>query len=128
MSSLRSGLGRVKGLGSAKEGVHHWRLQRLTAVLLIPLALWFLVSMLCMVRADYATVVAWIAAPHVTVLLLALSLALFCHLQMGLQVVVEDYVHDTARQIVAQIAIRVFAGLGALLAVVSILKISLGMH
>ncbi len=128
MSSLRSGLGRVKGLGSAKEGVHHWRLQRLTAVLLIPLALWFLVSMLCMVRADYATVVAWIAAPHVTVLLLALSLALFCHLQMGLQVVVEDYVHATARQIVAQIAIRVFAGLGALLAVVSILKISLGMH
>jgi len=128
MSSLRSGLGRVKGLGSAKEGVHHWRLQRLTAVALIPLGLYFLVSMLCMTRADHATVVAWIAAPHVTVLLLALSLALFYHLQMGLQVVVEDYIHGTARQIAAQIAVRAFAGFGALLAVVSILKISLGMH
>lgn len=124
--TLRSSLGRVKGLGSAKEGVHHWRHQRLTAIALVPLALWFAISLLCKFNADHATVVAWIAAPHVTVLLLALSIGLFWHLKLGLQVVIEDYVHSPFHQIVAQVLLRAFAGLGALLAVVSILKISLG--
>jgi len=59
--SLRSSLGKVKGLGSAKEGVHHWRLQRLTAIALIPLTLWFVVSLLCKVQADHATVAAWVS-------------------------------------------------------------------
>jgi len=126
--SLRSSLGKVKGLGSAKEGVHHWRLQRLTAIALIPLTLWFVVSLLAKVHADHATVVAWVSVPYVTVLLLALSIALFWHLMLGVQVVIEDYIHCTTKQIAAQLLLRAFAGLGALLAVVSILKISLGTH
>lgn len=126
--SLRSDLGRVKGLGAAKEGLSHWRLQRLTALALIPLALWFVTTVMALVGAPHATVVAWIAQPHVTVLLLALCLALFWHLQLGLQVVLEDYVHAAWLQIAAQVAVRGAAVLGALVAAVSILKISAGVN
>ncbi|MEN9725991.1 MAG: hypothetical protein RL434_357 [Pseudomonadota bacterium] len=124
--SLRSDLGRVKGLGAAHEGVGHWRLQRLTAVALILLALWFVTTLMGLIGAPHAEVVAWVGQIHVTVLLLALSLALFWHLKLGLQVVIEDYVHTPWLLITAQVAIRAFAALGALVAVVSILKISVG--
>jgi succinate dehydrogenase / fumarate reductase membrane anchor subunit len=126
MMSLRSDLGRVKGLGAAHEGVGHWRLQRLTAVALILLALWFVTTLMGLIGAPHAEVVAWVGQIHVTVLLLALSLALFWHLKLGLQVVIEDYVHTPWLLITAQVAIRAFAALGALVAVVSILKISVG--
>jgi succinate dehydrogenase / fumarate reductase membrane anchor subunit len=125
--SLRSDLGRVKGLGSAKEGVHHWRLQRITAIALVPISLWFVISLLCVFNGTHADVVAWVSAPHVTVLLIALSVLLFWHLQLGLQVVIEDYVHTAYKQIALQIALRVAAGLGALVAIVSVLKISLAL-
>ena len=126
--SLRSELGRVKGLGAAGGGVHHWRLQRVTAVALVPLALWFVTGLLWAFRADYAAVAGWIAQPHVTVLLLALSVSLFWHLKLGLQVVIEDYVHTAWRQVAAQLVLRAAASLGALVAIVSILKIALGSH
>ena len=126
--SLRSDLGKVKGLGAAKEGVGHWRLQRLTALALLPLALWFVATLLGLIGAPHAAVVAWIGQGHVTVLLLALVIALFCHLQLGLQVVLEDYLHVPWLQIVLQLGSRCFAALGALVAIVSILKISVGMN
>ena len=125
--SLRSDLGRVKGLGSAKEGVGHWRLQRLTAMALVPLSLWFVLGLLCVLNDSHADVVAWVSAPHVTVLLIALSVLLFWHLQLGLQVVIEDYVHAPWKQIALQFGVRVGAGLGALVAIVSVLKISLAL-
>ena len=125
--SLRSDLGRVKGLGSAKEGLGHWRLQRLTAVALVPLSLWFVLSLLSVFNDSYADVVAWVSLPHVTVLLIALSVMLFWHLQLGLQVVIEDYVHSAWKQITLQVLLRLAAGLGALIAIVSVLKISLAM-
>ncbi len=124
--SLRSDLGRVKGLGSAKSGLEHWRLQRITALALVPLALWFVYALMSLVGAPYEAVVAWVAAPHITVLLLALIVALFWHAQLGLQVVLEDYIHAAWLQIAAQVAVRGACVLGALLGVVSILKISLG--
>ena len=126
--SLRSELGRVRGLGSAKEGVRHWRTQRLTAIALIPLALCFVYSLMAVVGAPHAEVVAWITKPHVTVLLLALVIALFWHLKLGMQVVLEDYIHTPGLQVATQVALRAFAGFGALLAIVSILKISVGMN
>lgn len=125
--SLRSDLGRVRGLGSAKEGVSHWRWQRITALALIPLSLWLMTALLGMVGADYAQVVAWIRSPLVTVLLLALTGALFYHLLLGVQVVIEDYVHSQWLQIAAQFALRLGVTLCALLAAVSILKISVGL-
>ena len=126
--SLRSDLGKVKGLGAAKEGVGHWRLQRLTALALLPLALWFVATLLGLIGAPHAVVVAWIGQGHVTVLLLALVIALFWHLQLGLQVVLEDYLHVPWLQITLQLGSRCFAALGALVAIVSILKISVGMN
>ena len=126
--SLRSDLGKVKGLGAAKEGVGHWRLQRLTALALLPLALWFVTTLLGLIGAPHAVVVAWIGQGHVTVLLLALVIALFWHLQLGLQVVLEDYLHVPWLQILLQLGSRCFAALGALVAIVSILKISVGMN
>lgn len=124
--SLRSDLGRVKGLGSAKLGVDHWWLQRVTAVALIPLSLWFVVSLLAVFNAPHAEVVAWVAAPHVTVLLLALVAVLFWHVQLGLQIVLEDYIHSAWLQVTVQVALRCIAVLGALAGAVAILKISLG--
>lgn len=126
--SLRSELGRVKGLGSAKQGVQHWKAQRLTAIALVPLSLWFVFELLGVYAAPHAEVVAWIGQPHVTVLLLAFALALFWHLMLGVQVVVEDYVHTPWLQLAAQIALRGAAVLGALIAVVAILKLSLGLE
>ena len=124
--SLRSDLGRVKGLGSAKQGVHHWRAQRLSALALLPLSLWFVTALMGLVTAPHSAVVAWIAQPPITVLLLALVLALFWHLQLGLQVVIEDYVHRHGVQIALQLLVRAGAMLGALAALVAVLKISLG--
>ena len=90
---FRSPLARVRGLGSAKSGTHHWWLQRLTAVALVPLTVWFVASLISLATADYATVVAWLGSPLAAVLLCALIVAIFYHGQLGLQVVLEDYVH-----------------------------------
>ena len=91
--SLRSPLGKARGLGSAKEGSKHWWLQRLSAVALIPLSMWFAVSVMTYASADYQSVLQWIHSPIITVLFLLLIVALFYHAQLGLQVVIEDYVH-----------------------------------
>lgn len=97
--SRRSALGRVRGLGSAKEGAAHWWAQRLTAVALIPLSVWFVASIALMARAGHEQVVAWIGHPVVAILLLLLLGAMFYHLKLGLQVVIEDYVHHPAAKL-----------------------------
>jgi succinate dehydrogenase / fumarate reductase, membrane anchor subunit len=89
---LRSPLGRALGLGSAKEGVEHWWLQRLTAVALVPLSLWFAAVVIRLAGADLDTVRAWIGHPLPAILLVLLLIATFYHMALGLQVVVEDYV------------------------------------
>jgi succinate dehydrogenase / fumarate reductase membrane anchor subunit len=90
--SLRSPLGRALGLGSAKEGVEHWWLQRLTAVALVPLSVWFAAVVIKLAGADLDTVQAWIGHPLPAILLALLLIATFHHMALGLQVVVEDYV------------------------------------
>jgi succinate dehydrogenase / fumarate reductase membrane anchor subunit len=91
--SYRTPLGRVRGLGSAKEGVAHWWAQRLTALALIPLTLWFVISVVQMIGADPPQVVEWIGSPVTAILLIVLIGATFHHAQLGVQVVIEDYVH-----------------------------------
>ena len=90
---FRTPLARVRGLGSAKSGTHHWWMQRLTAVALVPLTLWLVASLINVATADHATVIAWLGSPLAAVLLCALIVAIFYHGQLGLQVVLEDYVH-----------------------------------
>ena len=118
--SLRSPLGRVRGLGTAKEGVSHWWAQRLTALALIPLTVWFAVSIAVLTGADHAAVREWASSPLVASLLILLIVAVFYHSYLGLQVVVEDYVHHEGFKVGGLIVIQ---GLSILLAVVGIVSV-----
>ncbi|MFA7429519.1 MAG: succinate dehydrogenase, hydrophobic membrane anchor protein [Rhodospirillaceae bacterium] len=124
--TLRSPLGRARGLGSAKEGVHHWWMQRLTAVALVPLIFWFVVSIIANVGADYNAMSDWLGSPFNATLLVLLLIAAFHHAQLGIQVVIEDYVHCHAVKTAAIIATKLVAvALGAY-AVVSVLIVAIG--
>ena len=103
---MRSPLGRARGLGSAREGLEHWWMQRVTAVALIPLTLWFVVSLIALTGSDYNAFIAWLKAPFVAILMVLLLIALFHHTALGLQVVVEDYVHSDRAKIPTVVAIR----------------------
>jgi succinate dehydrogenase / fumarate reductase membrane anchor subunit len=91
--SLRTPLARVTGLGAAKDGTHHWWLQRLTAIALVPLSVWLVASLVSLVGAERAVVVAWLGHPLAAVLMLLILGTGFYHLKLGMQVVIEDYVH-----------------------------------
>lgn len=123
---LRSTLGRVRGLGSAKEGVTHWWAQRTTAVALVPLSLWFVASVIALVGGDYAAVVAWFKSPFNATLMILLIILTFYHATLGLQVVLEDYVHHEGQKIASILAVKALAGLFGLLAVVAVLKLAFG--
>ena len=90
--SLRSPLGKVLGAGSAKEGVHHWWLQRLTSIALIPLTVWFVVSLLSLPSFDHSAVIAWMSGSWTALFLILFVLVATWHSQLGVRVVVEDYV------------------------------------
>jgi len=92
--SMRSPLARAIGLGSAKSGIEHWWAQRISAVALVPLTLWFVASIIAHTASDYAGFMAWLRKPYVTVLMIALLIALFYHLALGLRVIIEDYRHS----------------------------------
>jgi succinate dehydrogenase / fumarate reductase membrane anchor subunit len=116
MTDYRSPLSRARGLGSAKGGVHHWWIQRLTAIALIPLVVWFAISLVMLSGADYAVVRAWLGSPLVMVLLiLTIGIGLH-HGQLGLQVVWEDYTDGALRVVMIVLTkfIAVVFGLGAI--------------
>jgi succinate dehydrogenase / fumarate reductase membrane anchor subunit len=103
---MRSPLSRARGLGSAKAGVEHWFMQRVTAVALIPLTLWFMASLIARAGGDYGSFIVWLRTPSVTIVMVLLLLALFYHTALGLQVVIEDYVHSASAKISAVVAAR----------------------
>jgi succinate dehydrogenase / fumarate reductase membrane anchor subunit len=125
-SRMRTPLGRVLGLGSAKEGVEHWWAQRLTAIALVPLSLWLVASVISLAGADYVTFTTWVASPLVAVLLILLVIATFYHAWLGVQVVVEDYVHNEAVKLAALVIVRFLAFALGLAAVFAVLRIALG--
>ena len=84
-------------LGSARAGVRDWRAERLSAIALAPLSLWFIVAFAVRARSGYADCIAWLREPSAAVLLLLLLIALFRHLDLGLRVIIEDYVHSAAK-------------------------------
>ena len=124
--SMRSPLGRVRGLGSARDGVGHWWAARMTALALIPLALWFVASVVTLTGADYATVRAWIGSPVVAGLLVLLVLMTFTHAALGLQEIVEDSIHHEGAKLVALLAVKAFALLLGLTGVLAVLTILFG--
>jgi len=124
-TSLRSPLGRVRGLGSAKEGVAHWWAQRMTGLVLVPLSLWFAFAVAGLAGAEQAAVRAWIAAPVNSVLLVVLVGATFHHAQLGMQVVIEDYIHGEACKLATLLAVKGLSLLLGLAGILAILRIAL---
>jgi succinate dehydrogenase / fumarate reductase, membrane anchor subunit len=124
--SLRSPIGRVLGLGAAKEGVSHWWSQRVTSVALLLLGLWFVSSLLRMPTFEYDFIVAWIAMPLNAVLLLLLTGTLVYHSQLGVQVVVEDYVHHHGLKIVTMLLLTFAHVAVAALGIFAVLRIAFG--
>ena len=122
---LRHPIKVARGLGSSRSGVGHWWLQRVTAAALVVLVVWFMVTVLGLLPADYATARATVAQPWNALLLITFVLTLFWHAALGLQVVVEDYVHTHGRAVCLLVAIRFLAVLGALASVLAVLRIAL---
>ncbi|MEM7207218.1 MAG: succinate dehydrogenase, hydrophobic membrane anchor protein [Pseudomonadota bacterium] len=126
MSDLSTPLARVKGLGSAKEGVTHWWRQRLTALLMVPLVLLLVVCVASLPSADHARFTAWISSPFATICLVLWIGAMFYHAQLGLQVIIEDYVSSHARRTAAIILVSFVCLIAAAVGIFSVLKIALG--
>lgn len=118
-------IGRVRGLGAAKSGVHHWWLQRVTAIANLLLVVWFIVSLVRLPDLGYQTVTDWMTQPLVAVPLILFVVSVFWHLRLGLQVLIEDYLHEGAK-VASLLALSAFAVAGGLVGVFSILKIALG--
>jgi len=124
--SLQSKLGRARGLGSAHEGLGHWKMQRLSAIGLIPLVIWFVISIIGNVGADYDAMRAWLGQPGNATLLILLLGTVFFHAQLGIQMVIEDYVHDPLWKPLSLIATKLLAFALGTYAVVSVLFVALG--
>jgi succinate dehydrogenase / fumarate reductase, membrane anchor subunit len=119
-SKLRDPLARARGLGSARGGTQHWWVQRLTAIALALLTPWFLWLVFSLLHAEVATVRATLGTPFNATLLLAFVIALFWHARLGVQVVIEDYVHTPWLEFTAQIAVAFACAIGALASIVAI--------
>ena len=123
--SLQSPLAKVLGLGAAKEGAGHWWTQRVSSVALLLLTPWFLLSLITLGDVSYASVTVWIAAPVHSVLLSLLVVVASYHAQLGLQVIVEDYVASKGVRMMVLLLINFALLLLAVIAVFSILRIAL---
>jgi len=123
--NLRSDLGRVRGLGSAKEGVHHWWWQRLSAIALIPLSLWFVAELVFLTDVDRATAIQWLGSPVTLGLMSLFLIAVLYHAVLGLQVVIEDYIHAKPAKLILLLFVQ-FAGFAlATAGIVAMLLITL---
>jgi succinate dehydrogenase / fumarate reductase membrane anchor subunit len=122
---MRSPLGRAIGLGSAKEGVAHWWRQRVSALALVPLTLWFVIAVIGLIGADHAAFVAWVRSPMPAVFLVLLLVATFYHTALGLQVVIEDYIHGEVARLAALLIMRLLCVLFAVRGIFAVLKMAL---
>ena len=125
-SPSETALARVRGHGSAREGAHHWWTERLTSLSTLLLFVWFAVSLLRLPDYDHATIVEWLSSPLAAVPMLLLILSTFWHIKLGLQVIVEDYVHDDGMKLFSIVLINFAVVLAAAFAFFSVLKIALG--
>ncbi|MBI2383199.1 MAG: succinate dehydrogenase, hydrophobic membrane anchor protein [Gammaproteobacteria bacterium] len=124
--SLRSPLGRARGLGSAKQGVHHFWVQRVSSAALVPLSLWFVFSVARLHGADYAAVKHWVSAPSVAVALVLFLATLFYHSMLGVQVVIEDYVGHEGARLASLVLSKFVHAILAAASIFAVLKVALG--
>lgn len=119
-------LGRVRGLGAAKHGVGHWWQQRVTAIANLALVLWFIASLVRLPSLDYTSIIVWLRQPVAAIPMLLLIVSVFYHFRLGLQVFIEDYVHEEGSKLLALLLLNFYALGGAAAAVFAVLKIALG--
>ena len=124
--AMRTSIGRVRGLGSARDGTRHWMLQRLTAVSNLILVLWFVFSLATLPGTSYEVVSAWLSSPLPAIMMILLVISVFYHARLGLQVVVEDYVHHEGAKVGALAAITLLLFGLAVACVVAVLTVLLG--
>ena len=124
--SLRSPLGRVLGTGSAKDGTGHWWMQRLSSIALVPLTLWFVISLLALPALDHATVKAWLMLPISGFLAALLMAVMTHHSYQGTQVVVEDYVHGHGVKVLTLMSLRFLHVLFGGASIFAILRVAFG--
>ena len=123
---LRAPLTRVRGLGSAKDGTHHWWMQRVTAIALVPLVVWFTASIVSVVGADHAAASAWLKGPLPALLMVLFLATGFYHLLLGMQVVIEDYVAEGWIRIASLLAVKFACIALALASILATLRITFG--
>ena len=123
---FKTELGRARGMGSAQSGVQHWWLVKITALALIPLTIWFVVSLICLTGASHAEASAWIGSLWPAALLILTIAMTFHHGQLGLQVVIEDYVHNEALKLVAILFVKGAALVLSVVAIAAIARIAIG--
>jgi succinate dehydrogenase / fumarate reductase membrane anchor subunit len=119
-------LKRARGLGSAQSGVSHWWTQRVTAAALVFLSVWFVITVLGLLHADYATARAIVAKPWNALLLVAFVLTVCWHAVLGLQIVIEDYVHTRWKEVALLVLVKFIAVLGTLATLMAVLRVALG--
>ena len=124
--TLRSPLGRVLGLGSAKDGTEHWWAQRMSAIALVPLTLWFMWSLLALPALDYATVRAWLSFPLSGFLAVLLVAALTYHSHLGTTEVIEDYVHSAGMKLLSLLLLRFVHVLVGGASIFAIMRVAFG--
>ncbi|WP_020401372.1 succinate dehydrogenase, hydrophobic membrane anchor protein [Kordiimonas gwangyangensis] len=126
MTDMKTPLAKVRGLGSAKDGTHHWWLQRVTAIANIPLVIFMVISFVGNVGKSHAEWVAWLKQPFASVLVILFIANFVYHMRLGLQVLVEDYVHDHGTKIASMLVLTFTCVLIAALSIFSVLRIAFG--
>ncbi len=122
----RSPIASVRGLGAAREGVGHWKVQRLTALANVPLVLWFVFSAMALSGSDYEAVRAWLSSPITASLMVMLIISLFTHARLGVQVVIEDYVHHEGVKMASLAALTLAVWALGVACIVAVLKVAIG--
>jgi succinate dehydrogenase / fumarate reductase membrane anchor subunit len=122
--SMRTPLGRVRGLGSAKDGTHHWWMQRVTAIALVPLTVWFAIGVIAHVGGELSAMQAWLANPLNAALMILFAVTAFYHGYLGMQVVIEDYVHEELVKVACILAVKFAAALFGLTSAISVVMVA----
>lgn len=124
---MRTPLAQARGLGPAKSGgTSHWWAQRLTSLALIPLMLWFVFAAIGLIGADHAAFVAWVSEPGTVLLLVLTIVSLFYHIEQGMQVVVEDYLHGEAARVATLILVKAFSYIGGIACLLAVFRVAFG--